>query len=43
MVVSSKDGSTTLWDLRSRTQIGGSFPERPSIITEPVSSPTESC
>ena len=29
MVASSHDGSTTLWDLRSRTQIGASFPERP--------------
>ena len=28
------DGSTTLWDLRSRTQIGGSFPERPSIFMQ---------
>ena len=39
MVVSSNDGSTTLWDLRSRTQIGGSFPERPSIFTAPVFEP----
>jgi hypothetical protein len=36
MVASSHDESTTLWDLRSRTQIGGSFPERPDVITSPV-------
>ena len=39
MAAASHDGSTTLWDLRSGTQIGGSFPERPNVITSPVFAP----
>jgi WD40 repeat protein len=39
MVVSSHDGSTTLWDLRSRKQVGSSFPQRPNVITSPVFEP----
>ena len=36
LVASSHDGSTMSWDLRSRTQIGASFPERPDVGTSPV-------
>ncbi len=39
LAVSSFDESTTLWDLRSRTQIGKSFPTRPNIIPTPVFEP----
>ena len=39
LAVSSFDESTTLWDLRSRTQIGKSFPARPNIIPTPVFEP----
>jgi hypothetical protein len=39
MAVSSLDGATTVWDLRSRTQLGSSFPERPNTITAPVFEP----
>lgn len=36
LAVSSTDESTTLWNLRSRTQVGDSFPSRPLVITTPV-------
>ena len=39
MAVSSFDGSTTLWDVHSRTQVGSSFPSRPNIITVPLFEP----
>ncbi|HEY3944943.1 MAG TPA: TIR domain-containing protein [Solirubrobacteraceae bacterium] len=36
LAASSTDQSTTLWNLRSRTQVGNSFPSRPLVITVPV-------
>ena len=39
MVASSYDTSTTLWDLRSHTQIAGSFPEEPNTFTAPAFAP----
>jgi WD40 repeat protein len=36
LAVSSTDQSTTLWNLRSRKQVGDSFPSRPLVITVPV-------
>ena len=35
LAVGSHDGSTTLWNLRSRQRIGSSFPARPNVIPDP--------
>jgi hypothetical protein len=37
-VVSAQDG-TTLWDVRSRKQVGISFPSRPGVLTAPIFEP----